>query len=484
MRRISTLIAVILILAPLPPAAAQETPADWIRRLGSRNYADREKAARALEQLGKPALAALRDAMTHGDLETKRRAILVMERIEDRLMQEELTAATPLRLRLQGMTIQDALREVEKQTGLRLGNVARKERIAHLDTGVLPYWQAWRRFCAAAELEENDFACSAAALKRMSEDDVSQLMTMLSRNGISRSYPFGNTRVEFAATPPFGSYAIDDRHSVRVRLKWQSMDRSTAEKMPHAIFAVDVRAEPRLEIVTIPRVEITKIVDDQGRARTVRSAKMFFDTPWTDDATFLAAYAGEIQYGGLLHIKAIPWPGRPCSLKEVHGHVRMEVKVRPHMIEIPAVFKAIGQEARGYSGITLKVLEAEMTDEGDIHLRLHLENLDSLTPQTPAEQVVRVRPGVIAVRGAMDVAMGRLELLDRAGRKCRPIKTGYEQASRGKGYEADLFFAHSGTKSDELTLVMTKTWRTVPLEIPFLVRDVIWAQEKDANGGK
>src|SRR6516162_3121910 len=103
MRGISTLIAVILILAPLPPAAAQETPPDWIRRLGSRNYADREKAARALEQLGKPALAALREAMNHAELGTKRRAILGMERIEDRLIQEELKDATPVRLRFENM---------------------------------------------------------------------------------------------------------------------------------------------------------------------------------------------------------------------------------------------------------------------------------------------------------------------------------------------------------------------------------------------
>jgi hypothetical protein len=483
MRRISTLIAVILILAPLAPATAQETPADWIRKLGSRNYADREKAARALEQLGQPAVAALREAMTHADLETKRRAILIMERIEDRLMQEELSVASAVHLCFRNLSLDESLREIEKQMGLRCAGVNSKDPIA-LDTGAVPYWRAWRLFCAAAKLEESDYARSAAKLKRMSEGDVTQLTTMLDRNGVGRRYPFWTPRMEFAASAPAECYSVDDRHSVRVRVKWHGLDKSVDEKMLHGVFAIEVRAEPRLEIVTIPRAEITKIVDEQGQARSVQAAKLFPRTPRTDDAAFLAAYCGEIQYGGLLQLKALPWPGRPRSLKEVHGHVRMETKVRPRMIEIPVVFKAVGKEARGDQGITLKILEAGRTEQGEIHLRLHLDNLDSLTPQSPAEQVVRVRPGVIAVRGAMDVAMERLELLDRAGRKCRSIKTGYEQAAQGKGYEANLFFADPGTKLDELMLVMTKAWRTVPLEIPFLVRDVVWAQEKDAKGKK
>jgi len=177
-------IAVIMILAPILPASAQETPVDWIRRLGSRNYADREKAARALEQLGKPALAALREAMNHADLETKRRAILVMGRIEDRLIQEELTQATPVRLRFENMSVDEALREVEKQIGLRCGNAFGKGRISKIDTGVLPYWQTWRKFCSAAQLSESDYALSAAKLKRMGENDVQQLFGMLNRERI------------------------------------------------------------------------------------------------------------------------------------------------------------------------------------------------------------------------------------------------------------------------------------------------------------
>jgi hypothetical protein len=249
-------------------------------------------------------------------------------------------------------------------------------------------------------------------------------------------------------------------------------------KQSHAVFAIELRAEPRLEIVTIPKGEITKVVDEQGETTTVRSAKLFPDVSRPADANFLAAYTGEIQYGGLLQLKAIPWEGTPRSLKEVQGVVRMGVMVRPRMMEIADVAKNLATEVRGFQGVTMKVLEADTTDEGETLLRVALDNLESLLPQTPEQQIVRVRPGMIAVRGAIDIAMERLELFDAVGRKCQLIRARYERAGKGKGYEAELVFAAMTAKLDGLTLVMTKAPRTVSLEVPFLVRDVVWEPKK------
>ena len=76
-------------------------------------------------------------------------------------------------------------------------------------------------------------------------------------------------------TPPIAGNALykmrwvarsDDGRSVRVRVKWHDVDRTLDAKVAHAVFAVEVRAEPRLEIMKAPRVEITKIVDAMGAA--------------------------------------------------------------------------------------------------------------------------------------------------------------------------------------------------------------------------
>jgi hypothetical protein len=100
-----------------------------------------------------------------------------------------------------------------------------------------------------------------------------------------------------------------------------------------------------------------------------------------------------------------------------------------------------------------------------------------LTPQTQEQKIVRVRPGVVAERGVMDVAIERLNLVDSSGRRCTLVKSRYEQTAKGKGYEAELSFAVPGNKSDQMTLVMTKAARTVPLDMPFQVHDVVWPQK-------
>lgn len=478
MKHLSKCIAVCLFLAAYLPAGAQESPATWAAKLGSHSYADRERAARVLERLGKPALTALRDAMATSDLETKRRAILLMERIEDRLMQEELVAAAPVHLQCQNLPINKALRGIEKQMGVRCVGVHSNEVIS-LDTGVLPYWKAWRKFCAAAKFQETDYSRAAARLKRLSEDDQQSLLSVFNRNELTAPRYFGPARIVFAAVPTINSFSVDDRYSVRVRVKWQALDRSIDAKTPHAVFAVEVRAEPRLAITSLPTVEITKMVDDLGWVREVQPVRLFPATTSGQGASLLAAYAGEIQYGGLLHLKAIAWQGPARSLKELHGRVRMEVTVRPRMIEIPRVLEAVGKRVGGVHGVTLEVLEAEATSDGEIRLRLRLDHLESLTPTTPEQKILRVRPGVIVERGVMDVALERLELIDGMGRRCEILKSSYEQSVNGKGYEAELLFATTGAKAADLMLALTKAPRTVAVDWPFLVRDVVWGQKKN-----
>ena len=499
MTRISRPIVVSLFLIASAPAYAQETPAEWAAKLGNGNYAEREKAARALEQLGKPALQALLKVMTTSDLETKRRAIIVMERIEDRLMQDELAAATPVHLRFQDISVDDALHEIERQIGLgSIGHLsdgnalaaslltpyglhlgilchlsAGHRRITKIDTKKLPYWQAWRQFCVAADLTESDYTRSAAKLKKLRAEEVQELMATLTRLELDVRPRVVAPRIEFMIAPQTAKYSVDDSRSVRVRVKWHSLD----EKAAQAVFAVEVRAEPRLEVVSVPLTEITKVVDDQGRTKVVQPVRSFPEAASGPDAQFLAAYAGEIQYGGLLQLKSIAWPEPIRSLKELHGRIRMDVSVRPRMIEFPNVIKSAGQEVRGFQGITLKVLEAEMTDEGNLHLRLHLDNIESLTPQTQEQKIVRVRPGVLAERGVMDVAIERLAMIDALGRRCMLVKSRYEQAAQGKGYLAELSFAVPGNQSDQLMLVMTKAARTVSLDMPFHVRDLAWTQK-------
>lgn len=466
MKRISIFLA-ISCLAQQPTLHAQDSPAELVKKLSSGSYPEREKAARALEQLGPPALPLLLAAAEQGDLETRRRSLLLIDRIEDRLAVDQLLQPTKIRLEFKGVPVGDALGQVAGATGLRLGVPVGRDRLVNLDAGSLPYWEAWRRFRTAARMEEADFVPAAAKLKRLDAEDVRRL----TQNEFDIRPKFTMPAIEFAPLSQGGAYAEDDRASVRVRVRWHSHDKSLDSMTPHAVFAVEVRAEPRLEIVALPVVEIGKIVDADGREKAVRAAQLFPPRSDPRDTAFLAAYIGEIQFGGLLHLKAIAWPEAPRPLKELHGRVRLETTARARLLEVPAVLKAEGKETRGLDGVTVKVLEIDKSDEGELRLRLRFANLDSLAPQTAKEKFVRTKAGVIAERGAMDVALERLQLRDGKGWPIMPLMTEYRPMEKG-AYEATAVFTEPPGGFDNASLVLTKAAKAVALDVPFVVRDL------------
>ncbi len=199
----------------------------------------------------------------------------------------------------------------------------------------------------------------------------------------------------------------------------------------------------------------------------------------------MSVFSGEIQYGGLLHLKAISWQGPARPLKELHGRVRLEALTRATLLEVPGVLKAEGKEVRGLGGVTLKILQADIAEDPSVatdvapqggaqvvRVRLRLDNLESLAPQTDEQKVVRVRPGLLAVRGAIDIAVERLKLRDAKGWLHLALaKTEYKETGMG-GYDVSIYFVAPAGRPEDFGLVMTKEARTVTVEMPFQVRDV------------
>jgi hypothetical protein len=461
------LLAFVLIAACSAPVCAQESAADWVKKLSSGSYPEREKAARMLEQLGKDAIPALRAALTNADLESQRRALQTMDRIEDKLLCDDLIKPSLVRLRFQNQSAQEALREVETRFGLTAARAVTRQHLVDFDSGEVPYWRAWQLFCDAASLKEADRIQFARKLTI-----VTKLEPAFERG---LDYPhsgFRSGRIEFADAPPSNSYATDDRHSIRVKACLRHIDRDYEKNVPWAIFAVELRPESRLDIISIPTVEITKIVDTRGKDIAIDMARIVPDAARPEIDLFLRSHAGEIQFGGLLHLKAIRWPHQDRLVKDLHGKVRVNASVRAPLIEVSDVLKAAGKETRAFNGITLKVLDTELSDEGGPVLRLRFANLASLTPQTPEEQTIRIRPGVIAVRGVMDIALERLELVSAGGQKGKLVRSRYEPSADGKSYEAVVQFAMPTAETERMTLMLTKAAKTVTLEMPFHMRDV------------
>jgi hypothetical protein len=448
----------VLALASAPSAFAQESPKDLVKKLSSASYAERERAALALEKLGKAAFPPLRDAIHHADLETRRRALVLMERIEDRVSVEQVIAATPIALDIKNETVSNALKRTTDRMGLPVGRWVDDDQKISITSGPLPYWQAWRQLRTAAKLGEIDLAAASGKLQSTAGPQPSLVDVPL---------VYRAPRIQFPSKPLSDRYREDSRSSMRVRVRWESLEKSFGPaKAPHAIFAVEVRPEPRLEISGLPSVQITKIVDADGNERKATSPQAF------SVSDPLAVATGGIQFGGLVHLKALAWQGPPRPLKEVHGRVRMEVVTYPIVLELPGLTKANRKEVRDPQGVTLSLRETEIDDDGQLVVYLRLSNLDSLTPMTDKEKIVRVRPGLVAVRGAIDVAMERLKLRDDKGWLYTPLpKTEYRDVGKGV-YEATIYFAPPVGRVEDFALVMTKAPRTLPVDVTFQVSDV------------
>lgn len=439
---------------------AQDAPADLVKKLGSSTFIERETAAKKLEKLGAPALPALRDSFTSADLETKRRALAVMERIEESILRDDIVRASTLRIRINDLLLENSLRRIEKQTGLVLGGVDPNPPLS-IDTGELPFWQAWHSYCKSAKLHEGDPTRWSAKLKPVTAEDAARLLEIHQTGRLDRRTSFEMPRVQFADKPD-GAFVVDDTSSVRVRVKWQSLENELA------VLAFEVRPEPRFKLGAPPRVEITRIVDAEDKERRIELHRPYPDQ-FHEVGEMLALHAGEMQFGGNFHLKSLVWRGAAQPIKELRGHVRLEVVRNVPLLEITKVLDAVGKSA-SFDGLKMTIERAERIDK---QLRLHLRfvNVESLMPPGAQPQAVRIRPGVVGIRGPMDIAFERLELRGPNGNVHGRVEGTYERAENAKSYQARLLY-NLPAEGTDLTLVLTKAPRTVTAEVPFVVRDV------------
>jgi len=146
----------LLVLARQAASADEQTDniAKLIKQLESNRFADRERAAKELLQVGAPALDALKKASTSENLEVRRRASDLVEQIGTK----SLLDPKRLRLNFKDMPVIDAVDELVRLSGYNIqiqgdpaGLVKRK---VTLDTGETTFWQAFDQLCQKAELVE------------------------------------------------------------------------------------------------------------------------------------------------------------------------------------------------------------------------------------------------------------------------------------------------------------------------------------------
>ena len=150
------MLAVKLFLAVqlLSQTASTSDPTNLVDQLGSARYADREAAAKALEQLGREAVPALQLGRGSRDLEVRSRAESILRRIEGSL----LTQPTMVRLDFSDAPLPEVVSALAQRTGMRIAlfpeNLPRWKtmRVNLREPEAMPFWKAIDRLCQATSL--------------------------------------------------------------------------------------------------------------------------------------------------------------------------------------------------------------------------------------------------------------------------------------------------------------------------------------------
>src|SRR5262249_18714920 len=136
--------------------ASPDDLARWIKELEDRSYQVRQKAMKALEEVGQPAVKALTAAAASASPETQRRVKLLLERIEI----NEAVAPTLVRLHLRDVPLPAAVEELAKQSRLKLelvpqqgpGRLELEQKRVNLELERATFWEALEKLCQAGGL--------------------------------------------------------------------------------------------------------------------------------------------------------------------------------------------------------------------------------------------------------------------------------------------------------------------------------------------
>lgn len=451
-----TLIWLFLLLA-IPLAAQEPAPADLIRQLGSSQFQERENASRALDRLGEKALKELAKAARDPDIETRRRALQLYKKIQERLLAERILKPRQIRLQFKNTALSKAFDQVKFQIGIIHGvEHSKPDTLLNLDTGMVSVWDALQQFWRASGYSLLDtpprrLPWGESVLRDLEEPYLAEGVYGLSFRKIPAVPQDSRGPFLFRALP------------------------GPVKKDPSYAFFLEVRPDPQTGVQAIEALRFTKILNSQGDPNLLLWSKMPSD-------------------GSELDVSKYPWPKEarnyektPAFLipvlknpentttryKEIQGSLTARFMVPHPAFVIKDLAKAQGKRLVEPGGASLTLLEMETLDEGDIYLRLQLNHFEPLVHNAPGPRVVRPRPGFVAFLGPADLAAQSLEVRDGQGRllprlKMTSIPLPNKEAT---GVELHLTFQGPVNAREPLRLVL-HTYYPLSVDVPFTLRDV------------
>ena len=417
----------LLCLFPLSVVADNAVPDhSWIDLLGCDDYAQRERAIKALEARGLDALPALREACKHPDAEVRRSVAELLDRIESQALSRRYLQPRRLSLNLGNTTVSQALAELARQIGAPVqitGNRAPLERRIVLNLGETTFWEALDRVCKEGGLREVPTVAPSLQPRRASRGkDGGPLLlpsdalvqwahldhSILLEAGSQARRPstqVGALRIRALPAPEGNPRFVGPNDLLRLNL--------------------EVEPEPSLDWQSLLVLRIDRAIDEHGQnliSAVNFNSGSFSDYPEAEEVLLLSSRprlnlptnAGYRQVP--LALRAGQLPSR--RLRELHGTVAARVRPAAEQLLVAEnILKARGQTFKGSDGSLLKVSSVS-ADDDVYELKLDVTSpLPVIDVALPPFRIVPLQPETTSSLMTAEERADGFSLLDAKGQR-------------------------------------------------------------------
>jgi hypothetical protein len=269
---------------------------------------------------------------------------------------------------------------------------------------------------------------------------------------------------------------------VRIRALPLELPHFAATRTPEAIqLHLEVLPEQKLSAFHLVNISVEKAIDDAGQPLTPLPSPARSDQD-DGDVINILLNDQDLPVGDASRrfpIRLQPGKNSSQRLAELTGTAVAQVQTAPEaLLTVENVLKAVGKSVKGAGGHTLQVLEAAQKPDGDIDLRVEVNN-----PNVRAgggrinvirgARIVRVGGGGMAVDTSEASGPMSPALYDAKGYRfpLRRMETRHIVKGNEWVQEFHLTYQADRGRVDSARLVFTGR-RTTVLEIPFTLKDV------------
>jgi hypothetical protein len=452
-----------------PPRPSPEQINALVLRLGSRQFKAREAAGLALEALGAKALPALQSARDNEDPEIRRRAIVLADRIEQRVQSVRILRPKYVQLVCKDMPVPDAVAELAKKSGFAVqldanarGRLATRK--ITIDTGEVTFWQAFDQLCAKAGLVET----GGTAQPPQIYNPYNRWGGMYSPYGqqpqVAGPLTVTEGKPEKLPTAYVGAVRV---RLVSPRNPLVGFGKDDGE----TLFGLEVMAEPKLQWRGVGGLRILRAVDDNGLTlvqpnlfvgeQSVQE-NLLINVMWFDATGMQNNGAGQDAHRVPVRLRL---RGKPSHrLAELRGLLSVRVQSPPQaLITVPNVLKANGTY-KGPDTRVVKITGVKRESNGTLTFEMH------------EEQTVATGNGMFGGGWGWSSSGGNTTgwtIQDAKGKKLSVNGNNQRTSFNGMTITQDTSFSCQLSKSfvEPIKLVYTGT-QTLTADVPFTLHDV------------